>query len=196
MTINWARNQPIILQLRSVLPEHFPFLTMLGYAQHWSGIGGYINRQRRAGGFSAHSQGRAADIYLSALKKYEKLLGDHLAPLFWDNRVDLGVDHVIWNGFIWSTTANGARSITATDGLRPHDDHVHVSFTQAGSQVQPRKLYELVKKLRHTLDDVIYEEYQSNSLPVLGRVEGMEDHPLWNSPYDTPGIVRAKPRYI
>jgi hypothetical protein len=197
MAINWRQNQPIIHQLRVVLDEHFPFFLILGYAHHRSGIGGYVNRQRRQGGTSHHSQGRAADIFLFDHKKYEKLLGDNLAPLFWDNRTDLGVDHVIWSGTMWSTARNGPRPIIPADGIRDHNDHIHVSFTRAGSQLQPSQLNGLVKNLRHTLDDAIYKEYQASSFPgVQGRVEGMEEQPLWDSPYDAPGVVRAKPRYI
>jgi hypothetical protein len=152
---NWKKNQPIVHYARTVLVLTFPILVRLGYSKHPSGIGGYVDRTTRSGGPSAHAEGRALDIYLSAFVPAEKRLGDGLFDLFRRNPHALGVDHVIWNRRIWSSDKGGPRPYTnAANG--PHTNHVHVAFTREGSQVQPPALQTLAAALRRRLDGEHY----------------------------------------
>jgi hypothetical protein len=163
MAINWKRNQPIIHYARTVLILTFPFLLRLGYGRHPSGMGGYVDRTTRSGGRSAHAEGRALDIYLSAFVPPEKQLGDGLFDLFGRNHHALGVDHVIWNRQIWSAAKGGPRPyLNVANG--PHTNHVHVAFTRDGSQVQPPLLQSLAAALRRRLD----AEYQTWGRQIEG----------------------------
>lgn len=183
MAIDWKQDQPIILQLRLVLVETFPFFTRLGYSKHWSGMGGFVDRTTHGGGFSAHAEGRAMDIYLSAFKADEKRLGDGLFDLFRTHSVALGVDHVIWNRRIWSRDKGGPRAYTnAANG--PHTNHVHVAFTRQGSQRQPPILRPLLENLRRRLDRDNYRRSMNWARPI----EGAQDElsalgPAGTSPY-------------
>ena len=132
---DWRRNQPIILHLRRWVPQAFPEVRR---------IGGYNNRRTRRGGFSAHSEGRAADIHLFANVPIEKRIGDGLFQMFQDYQQELGVDHVIWDRQIWSVAEGGPREY---QGGSPHRDHVHVAFTRTGSQLQPSILIPLLDGL-------------------------------------------------
>ncbi|MEZ5063704.1 MAG: hypothetical protein R3B81_03165 [bacterium] len=176
MGVRWKQDQPILLLLRVALVEQFPFLTRLGYSTHWSGIGGFVDRTTRSGGPSAHAEGRAADIYLSAFEPYEKMLGDGLLRLFGSNLTPLGVDHVIWNRQIWSAEKGGPRRYENKKN-GPHTDHVHVAFTRAGSQKQPPLLSKLVRDLRWQLDFTLRTRLSGLETVRHGRAE-------WNSPFD------------
>ena len=133
MAINWNRNQPIIHYLRTWLPRAFPQITR---------IGGYNNRSTAGGSFSAHSEGRAADIYLDANDAEELRIGNGLFGMFRTRGTELGVDHVIWNRQIWSAARGGPRNYTGSGG--PHTNHIHVAFTRPGSQRQPSILIPLL----------------------------------------------------
>lgn len=153
MSINWKRNQPVIHHLRNILPKHFPIFLTIGLAKHSSGIGGYVARERRQGGISAHSSGCAADIFLLASNPVHKMLGDALMDLFGRHRVAFGVDHVIWNGRIRSSASpNGRAIIPANDRIGMHRNHVHVAFTEDGSQRHPPGLEAYLITLRADLD--------------------------------------------
>jgi len=98
-------------------------------------IGGKVDRTTWGGGFSAHSQGRACDIYLDANDPLDKKLGDILFKMFHVQSTYLKVDHVIWNGQIWSTTNAAPATYTGSGGA--HKDHVHVAFTDDHLNVKP-----------------------------------------------------------
>lgn len=168
MAIDWNRNQPIVKYLREWLPVMFPLITR---------VGGYNNRTTRFGTFSAHSEGRAADIYLNAFVAAEREIGDGLFKLFRRYASELGVDHVIWNTRIWSLDKDrhfpwASRPYTAGGA---HTDHVHVAFTRAGSQLRPSILIPLLDGLhidlygrlsgepaarRPSLDELMERTYQ------------------------------------
>ena len=97
------------------------------------------------GGPSDHAWGGAADIYLNSNDATHHQVADAMFDMFSQSSVALGVDHVIWNRQIWSTTKGGPRRYT---GSNPHTDHVHVSFTRAGSQAQPNLLITLLTGIR------------------------------------------------
>ncbi|MHC4401865.1 MAG: hypothetical protein ACYTG0_19505 [Planctomycetota bacterium] len=212
MPIDWHKNQPILHYMRRILPLHFPFFTELGYALHHSGIGGYNNRERRQGGFSAHSQGRAADIFLDAKKAYEKLLGDRLFDMFGNNMAALGVDHVIWDTRLWSTVSLVRRPINPqADGIGMHRDHVHVAFTENGSQQMPPLLESLLTTMRATLDLEIQQAATKQQLatrraaqkdarpgpPVMRTIPSVAPaiepaFQAWISPYESKASLAAK----
>src|SRR5215212_1661779 len=151
---NWKRDQPIVIHLRRWVPAIFPII----HKNHppGRGGGGYVARTTAMGTFSFHSEGRAADIYLSAFDVTEKKIGDGLFDMFRKWNVELGIDHVIWNRQIWSLDKP---TVLAYTGKRPHTDHVHAAFTKNGSQLQPPLLIPLL--------DGIY-------LDVYGTFEGQE----------------------
>lgn len=131
MAISWRRNQPMVKYLKRWLPRMFPLIKK---------VGGYANRTTARGSFSAHSEGRAADIYLRANIPEQKALGDALFKMFRERSRELGVHHVIWNRQIWSARRGGPRPY----GGGSHRDHVHVAFTRVASQKQPSILIPLL----------------------------------------------------
>lgn len=143
-------NQPIILHLREVLPKVFPVLkTKTGVRKgvHKTGVGGYVDRKTKDGGFSAHSEGRAADIYLDWHNPYEKQIGDGLYAMFIENAKKLGVKNVIWNKRIWTVSNNQEASYK--EGKKGfHRDHIHVEFSSEGSQQRPIVLEDLCHSAR------------------------------------------------
>ena len=134
MTAHIDRNQdqPIVTFLKRWVPTIFPVVPQ----NHppGRGVGGYVPRTTAMGTFSFHSEGRAADIYLSAGEPTQLQVGDGLFAMFIRWHALLGVDHVIWNRQIWSEDQGGPRQYM---GRRDHRDHVHVAFTRAASQRQP-----------------------------------------------------------
>jgi len=150
MAVNWAQEQPIVAFVRRWVSKYFPAVSFHYDAKnkltkpHPSmGIGGYNNRTTAAGGFSAHSEGRAVDIYLDAGHPYMRQIGDALFNLFKDFAADLEVEEVIWNRQIWSTTQPTVHKYL---GKKPHTDHVHVAFTRSGSQKSPPLLITLLER--------------------------------------------------
>ena len=80
---------------------------------------------------NGHVEGRALDIGLLISDPNEKAIGDGLFDILVNRSHELGIDHIIWNGLIWSPTRGGPRRYT---GHNPHVDHIHVAFTRDGSQ--------------------------------------------------------------
>ena len=139
---NWNQDQPIVLYLREVLPAVFPILLEDGHGLHRSGIGGYIRRRTHFNTRSAHSEGRAADIYLSAGDPYELSVANLLFRMFINHATELGVDNVIWNRQIWSQADGGPRPYLHDPS---HRIHIHVEFTRDGSQRRPASLRRFVE---------------------------------------------------
>jgi hypothetical protein len=110
-------SKPHVVYIMTVLANTFPNVI-------WK-IGGKVNRTTWGGGFSAHSAGRACDIYLDAGDPLDQKLGDLLFQLFYTQAAALKVDHTIWNG-MWSDSGNAPTAYTGSGG--PHKDHVHVAF--------------------------------------------------------------------
>ena len=139
---NWNQDQPIVTYLKHWLPLYFPVIPKNHPPGH--GVGGYKLRTTASGGFSAHSEGRAADIYLNAFDSKQRSLGDALFDMFITSSGRLGVDHTIWNHNIWSSQKGGPRTYF---GKKPHTDHVHVAFTRNGSQSRPPLLLTLLDQV-------------------------------------------------
>jgi len=96
-------------------------------------LGGQVPRTNRAGGPSAHSDGRAIDIYLDASDPTDLVLADKLCELFRWNAIALRIDNYIWNKCIWGRTdpvsGGKGRVYSGNDDARgPHRDHIHVEF--------------------------------------------------------------------
>lgn len=157
-SINWKTNQPIIHHLREILPEVFPVLLTPGHGRASSGVGGYVNRtMRNSNKMSDHSEGRAADIFLNAFDLRERKIGDALNGMFIRHAIELGVDYTFWNLRLWSREKGGPRLYPS----KPHQDHVHVSFTRTGSQQKPARLRELVLGARMAAVQAIRSEVAS-----------------------------------
>lgn len=118
MIVQHEGSQPHVAYIMKTLAKTFPNVI-------WK-IGGRVNRTTWGGGFSAHSQGRACDIYLDANDPLDKKLGDLLFDMFARHGYNFKVDHVIWDKRIWSREKSGPRTYTGSGGA--HRDHVHVAF--------------------------------------------------------------------
>lgn len=85
------------------------------------------------GGPPEHSTGRALDLMIRNEKG-----GDFVRDYIWANRARFGLQHVIWEQHITSTTWNPGVRTKMEDRGDPtanHYDHVHVLFT--GAKFQP-----------------------------------------------------------
>jgi hypothetical protein len=109
-------------------------------------LGGMVPRTTATGGFSAHSEGRAIDIFLNASRQPDKLLGDKLFVMFVDHAVKLKVEHVIWDSTEWSPSTNEFKSIPRSDARGPHRDHVHVAFKDDRLNEVPSGIGRLIKQ--------------------------------------------------
>lgn len=143
-TIDWKRPQPLPKAVKSVLRANFPLIAKVG-----------IYNDRNVEGTtkkSAHAEGRAMDIYLDVAEPNERLVGDRLFDILIDSAVQSGIDNVIWNRQIWSTTHTHKRPYT---GKRPHTDHIHVEFTRPGSQLITFELLKVrLAELRTGLEEL------------------------------------------
>jgi hypothetical protein len=117
MLVQSDGSKPHVVHLMTVLAKTFPNIILK--------IGGRVDRTTAGGSFSFHSVGRAMDVYLDANDPLDQKLGDLLYDLFSTEGHYLKVDHVIWNGQMWSTD-KGDGPYTGSGG--PHRDHVHVAF--------------------------------------------------------------------
>lgn len=157
--IDWNRNQPIVKFLRRWIPTVFPIIHR--QKPEGRGIGGYENKLTEFGNLSDHAEGRAADIYLIAKDVTQKKIGDGLFEIFKDRHLELGVSQVIWNRQIW-TKARETEGVRKYNGKKAHTDHVHISFTRNGSQLQPTILLPLLDNL---------------CLDIFGTMDGQEVPP-------------------
>lgn len=122
-TIDWSKPQPAPLALWRLTKANVPEVRNLGIYNNRNVAGTSIP--------SAHAEGRALDIGLYARNPKEKYLGDQLFAGLIESASQSGIDHVIWNREIWSTTHPSLLTYT---GVNPHIDHIHVAFTRDGSQ--------------------------------------------------------------
>ncbi len=133
---------PIVAFLRRWIPEIFPALRV----SHASGRGvrAYVRHLVATRTFAARSSDRSADIYVDASDLTQRQIGDGLFALFIEWHVHLGVDHVIWNGQIWTRKHT---ELSAYCSPHPYSDRIHVAFTRAASQMQPTMLVPLLDGL-------------------------------------------------
>ena len=133
---------PIVDFLRRWIPAIFPALRV-SHANR-SGVGGYVRHLIATRTFSTRSADRAADIYVDASDLTQLQIGDGLFALFIEWHVHLGVDHVIWNGRIWTRKHGELRAYCSP---LPCTNFMHVAFTRAASQQQPTILVPLLDSL-------------------------------------------------
>lgn len=89
--------------------------------------------------------GRAADIYLNAFDARQRRIGDALSRTFVQWAAPLGVEHVIWN--TQNASAKTGWRWERYTGPNPHTNHVHVTFTVRGAQLQPPLLVPLLDRV-------------------------------------------------
>jgi hypothetical protein len=142
MIVQTDNSQPHVVFIMETLSKQFPYTI-------WK-IGGYNNRSTSDGSVSAHSSGRACDIYLDAFDPIDKQLGDLLFEMFHANAVVLKVDHVIWDQHIWSQSKGGPTFFTKGNG-GPHQDHIHVAFENNNLNIKPWQIVGLCK--------IVYDKY-------------------------------------
>jgi hypothetical protein len=150
-TINWHQNQPAPSQAIRMIHANFPQVTNLGI---------YVCRNvAGTSAKSAHAEGRALDIGVNAHNPAEKAVGDGLFAALIRAAAQSGIDNVIWNKQIWSQAKGGPRPWGGTyaNGApkNPHTDHIHVEWTQPGSQLQRLQFLELqISILRGGFEDL------------------------------------------
>lgn len=137
--INWQQNQPAPTQAIRIIRANFPQVRNLGI---------YVCRNIAGTGTkSAHAEGRALDVGISALRPGEKTVGDGLFTALIRTAFQSGIDNVIWNHQIWSRAHGGPRPWGGRypNGApkNPHTDHIHVEWTHPGSQLQHLQFLEL-----------------------------------------------------
>jgi hypothetical protein len=132
---NWKQAQPAPLELKKLLQYTFPEIK----EKIPDGNGGMkwnydIYAPRKIEGStkdSDHAEGRAIDIYLDAYNISERMIGDYLFKVFIDNAEDMGIVYVIWNFDIWEKSTGKKRDYEKNN---KHTNHIHVSWSQGGSQ--------------------------------------------------------------
>jgi hypothetical protein len=137
MVIQSGGSKPHVVYIMRSLASYFPNIIRK--------LGGMVPRTTRTGGFSAHSEGRAIDIYLNAKRQPDKLLGDKLFVMFIEHAARLKVEHVIWDSTEWSPSSNEFKRISDSDGRGPHTDHVHVAFEDDNLDAVPTGIGQLIQ---------------------------------------------------
>ena len=108
MIVQSEGSRPHVIFIMKALANTFPNII-------WK-IGGKVARTTWGGGFSAHSVGRACDIYLDANDPLDRRLGDLLFETFITHGYNFKVDHTIWNGRTWSQSEGGPSGYTGSGG--------------------------------------------------------------------------------
>jgi hypothetical protein len=156
MIVQSDGSKPHVVYIMKALAKTFPNVI-------WK-IGGKVNRTTWGGGFSAHSAGRACDIYLDANDPLDKKLGDLLFEMFDRHGYNFKVDHTIWDGQIWSREEGGPRAYTGSGGA--HRDHVHVAF-------RDDHLDELPTGFSWILEQYVAKAYRRSSGEADDRMDGL-----------------------
>jgi len=120
---DWNRPQPAPRALWIVIQANLPKARNVG-----------IFVQRNIAGTSTpslHSEGRALDIGLNAFDPAERVIGDQLFQIFCELGQAMQLEEIIWRRQIWSSRKQFVHAYT---GVSAHTDHLHVGFTQIGSQ--------------------------------------------------------------
>jgi hypothetical protein len=150
---NWNQDQPAPRTAIRMIHANFPNLKSLGI---------YVCRNVKGTNVkSAHAEGRALDIGVSANRPGERLIGDLLFKALIASAAKSGIDNVIWNRQIWSVQHGGPRPFVGNyphGGPRnPHTDHIHVEWTRDGSQLDRLNFLELqVSIVRQGLEELAY----------------------------------------
>lgn len=88
---------------------------------------------------SLHGEGRASDLGHYVTRVSEKAAGDRLAGFLVAHCHGLGVQSIIWNRHIWSSSRPTWRPY---GGQSPHTDHLHVELTWAGARTLTEVLFD------------------------------------------------------
>lgn len=145
MIVQSDGSKPHVVFIMETLAKQFPYTI-------WK-IGGKVSRTTAKGTPSAHSTGRACDIYLEAGDPLDKKLGDLLFNMFHQNAVDLKVDHTIWNRHIWSHNTGGPLDFTNDLKKDPltnggaHTNHIHVAFKNEPLTSRPMSIVHLCQQV-------------------------------------------------
>lgn len=153
MVVQSGGSRPHVRYMMTALAMTFPTLI-------WK-LGGQVNRTTRGGNFSAHSVGRAIDIYLDAGTQPDRELGDQLFKMFKDHATALKVEHVIWNWHEWAPGDGDAlRTLGPRDPRGPHTNHVHVAFADDDLDARPAgKLAEPFRQVKLALRQRGYQDW-------------------------------------
>jgi hypothetical protein len=142
MANTWNTDQPAVIYLRELIWKYFPVVGVwhdaslsIRYGKYVRdhpahGVGGRVPRTTAQGGFSRHSEGRAADIYVDIHNAYLKRFGDELFDRLAANAMTLGLEDLIWNTRQWSAKHLTVHPYPKHD----HQNHLHVGFSRLASQ--------------------------------------------------------------
>lgn len=117
--------------LRDWIYEHWPQVTY---------IGGYSCRKiANSNQMSVHATGRALDLMLptdSSQPRDESAdndLGDALANWLLENADELGIQLIIWDNMIWSSSRSPGERFRVYTNEHKHHDHIHMELNPAGA---------------------------------------------------------------
>lgn len=99
-------------------------------------VGGYSCRRIRGGSsMSVHATGRAIDIHFPLDRgQADNGLGDPVANYFLEHADEMGVQLIIWDRSIWSSSRSGTARFREYTGQHPHHDHIHLELTPEAAQ--------------------------------------------------------------
>lgn len=94
---------------------------------------GYACRQiRGSSGMSMHGTGRALDLFVPLDGgQADNDLGDPIAAWLIANAESIGIQLIIWDRSIWSTSRSTRHR--SYGGAHPHHDHLHIELTAEGA---------------------------------------------------------------
>ena len=120
--VRWNTKQPAQDAMAKAFKEAFP-----GNPVSTARV---VRFARRLQSLSDHSTGRAVDLFLDAGDTKEKIQGDAFFAYLQAHHAEFGIEYLIWDKQIW-TPSKGVQKYTYG---HPHHDHIHITFTAAGSQ--------------------------------------------------------------
>ena len=117
-------------ELGRFLEERYPFI----YS-----VGGYSCRPSTGTNSltSVHGLGRAIDLMIRPMPDGSAdRRGDEVAQWLIDHAHELGVQLIIWDSTLWTTSRNGTGSFRSYTGQSAHRDHLHVEVNEAAANMR------------------------------------------------------------
>lgn len=118
---------PSVARLGEFLQSRFPAIqNVLGYSCR--------PNTNNPSSTSVHGLGRALDLGILPLPDgTADPRGNEIAQWLVDHASGIGVQVIIWDQTIWSTSRNPTGSLTSYNGPNPHVNHIHVELNNAGA---------------------------------------------------------------
>jgi hypothetical protein len=170
--VDWNQEQPALLYVRELVGTYLPVVGLWHDAtlsiesgtkvrdHKAQGVGGFKARTTAEGGFSRHSEGRGADIYVDTRNPWLKSIGDALFQELSENMDELGIEDLMWNRQVCSDDNPEVHAISTVKSKKtgqapnPHLDHLHVGFSRVASQRRSPLLKEIFMRVGHGVGSV------------------------------------------